>query len=133
LVTATETRPFQVPINDTSCAGFGQPGLPIDVQQREICAFLRSLDIDLATTYLKVDLEGLDLAVARALRDGGLLPRVLHIEFGGGAEFEYLHALLAGVYAFPELKRGHVFYSMALSRERGVLIGFDPDVAYLAP
>ena len=131
LVTAIETRPFQVPVNDTSCAGFGQPGLPIEVQQREVCAFLRSLDIDLATTYLKVDLEGLDLAVARALREAQLLPRVLHIEFGGGAEFDQLHALLGGVYTFPALRPGHVFYSMALSRERGVLIGFDPDVAYL--
>lgn len=131
VVTAAETRPFQVPVNDTSCAGFGQPGLPIDVQQREVCAFLRSLDIELTTTYLKVDLEGLDLAVARALREAQLLPRVLHIEFGGDPELDQLRALLGGVYTFPEPRRGHVFYSVALSRERGVLIGFDPDVAYL--
>ena len=133
LVTAaSEPRPFQVPVNDTSCAGFGQPGVTIDVQQREVCGFLRSLDLDLAKTYLKVDLEGLDLGVARALHEGRMLPRVLHIEFGNDAEFDHLQSLLKDSYAFPELRRGHVFYSMALSRERGVLIGFDPDVAYLS-
>jgi hypothetical protein len=131
LVAASEPRPFQVPINDTSCAGFGQPGVPINVQQREVCAFLRSLNLDLAKTYLKVDLEGLDLKIARALHDGQLLPRVLHIEFGTDGEFDHLRSLLEGTYVFPELRSGHVFYSMALSRERGVLIGFDPDVAYL--
>ena len=131
LVVASEPRPFQVPLNDTSCAGFGQPGVTIDVQQKDVCGFLRSLDLDLAKTYLKVDLEGLDLKISSALRLGGMLPRVLHIEFGTGAEFDHLRSLLEDTYAFPEPRPGHVFYSMALSRERGVLIGFDPDVAYL--
>jgi len=132
LVTGAEARPFQVPVNDTSCAGFGQPGLMIDVQQREVCSFLQSLNLDLTTTYLKIDLEGLDLKVATALHEAKLLPRVLHIEFATDADFEHLRSLLADTYTFPEWMAGHAFYSMALSRERAVLIGFDPDRAYLA-
>jgi hypothetical protein len=120
-----------VPVNDTSCAGFGQPGVPIDVQQREVCAFLRSLNLDLTKTYLKVDLEGLDLSVAGALVAARLLPRVLHIEFATHADFQRLRALLGSIYTFPALIPGHAFYSLALSQERGVLIGFDPDAAYL--
>jgi FkbM family methyltransferase len=131
IVTGAEARPFQVPVNDTSCAGFGQPGVTIDVQQREVCAFLRSLNLDLAKTYLKVDLEGLDLAVASALSAARMLPRVLHIEFATDGDFQRLHSLLGSTYEFPALRPGHAFYSMALSQERAVLIGFDPDVAYL--
>jgi hypothetical protein len=131
IVTEPERRQFQVPAYDTSCAGFGQGGLTLDVSQVEIDSFVRSLKLDLAQTYLKVDLEGLDLKVAQRLHQARLLPRVLHVEFSGSAEFDYLQTLLGESYAFPQKQPGHAFYSMALSRERGVLIGFDPDFAYL--
>lgn len=131
IVADTETRAFRVPGHDTSCAGFGQDGMPISVSQVEVCSFLRSLQVDLARTYLKIDLEGLDLKVASRMQQADLLPRVLHVEFAGQAEFDFLHFLLKGSYAFPEKMHRHAFYSMALSRERGVLIGFDPDLAYL--
>ena len=131
IVADAESRPFHVPLEDTSCAGFGQPGIPIDVAQAEVASFLRSLNVDLSKTYLKVDLEGLDLKIAARLREAGLLPRVLHIEFTTDAEFRYLASLLEAEYRLPEKRAGHMFYSMALSAERGVLIGFDPDSAYL--
>lgn len=131
IVADEEQREFQVPAYDTSCAGFGQGGLTISVSQTEVGSFLRSLKLDLARTYLKVDLEGLDLRIAHRLSQAKLLPRVLHIELSGETEFDYLHALLGESYAFPAKRPGHAFYSMALSRERGVLIGFDPDFAYL--
>lgn len=131
IVADVESRPFQIPPQDTSCAGFGQPGIPIDVAQSEVGSFLRSLNADLSKTYLKVDLEGLDLKIAARLRTAGLLPRVLHIEFTTDAEFRTLASLLEGEYRLPEKRAGHMFYSMALSAERGVLIGFDPDFAYL--
>jgi len=130
VVADPDSRSFQVPVQDTSCAGFGQPGLTIDVSQVEVGWFLRSLNVDLSRTYLKIDLEGLDLRIATRLHRIGQLPRVLHIEFTTDAQFQYLFSLLNDRYAFPVRKSGHMFYSMALSKERGVLIGFDPDCAY---
>lgn len=131
IVADAERRTFCVPGYDTSCAGFGQEGMPVAVTQREICAFLRSLDIEIGTTYLKVDLEGLDLRIAGRLAQEGMLPAALHIELATLAEYDALLALLAGHYAFPPKRSGHAFYSAALGRERSVLIGFDPDLAYV--
>lgn len=131
IVAEAESRPFHVPLGDTSCAGFGQPGIAIDVSQVEVGSFLQSLKVDLSRTYLKVDLEGLDLKIATRLRQANLLPGVLHIEFTTDADFRYLASLLKDEYQFPQPRPGHMFYSMALSAERGVLIGFDPDLAYL--
>jgi len=130
IVADAERRTFRVPGYDTSCAGFGQEGMPVAVTQREICAFLRSLDLEMATTYLKVDLEGLDLRIAARLAQEGMLPAALHVELATMAEYDALQALVGGHYAFPPKRPGHAFYSVALSKERSVLIGFDPDVAY---
>jgi len=126
-----EDRQFCIPVHDTSCAGFGQPGLTIDVKQMEVSLFLAHLNLDLSKTYLKIDLEGLDLNVANQLHNAKLLPKVLHIEFQTEAEFDYLVSLLGETYTFPEKVWGHALYSMVLSLERGVLIGFDPDFAYM--
>ena len=131
IVADAERRTFRVPGYDTSCAGFGQEGVPVAVTQREICAFLRSLDVEMETTYLKVDLEGLDLRIAARLAQEGMLPAALHVELATMAEYDALQALLAGRYVFPPKRPGHAFYSVALSKERSVLIGFDPDVAYV--
>jgi hypothetical protein len=133
IVPVADDRPFGVPEYDTSCAGFGQPGSKISVAQVEVCQFLKALHIDLGRTYLKVDVEGMDFEIARSVSTAKMLPRVLHIEFMQDADFDRLHALLKDSYSFPDKKPGHAFYSMALTRERGVLIGFDPDVAYSGP
>jgi len=131
IVADTERRIFRIPGYDTSCAGFGQEGVAIDVLQVGVCSFLETLKVDLATTYLKIDLEGLDLKIANQLCQANLFPRVLHIEFGTHAEFDFLYSLMKGSYRFPEKRDGHAFYSMALSKERGILIGFDPDITYM--
>ena len=131
IVADTERRTFRIPGYDTSCAGFGQEGVAIDVLQVEVCSFLETLKVDLGTTYLKIDLEGLDLKIANQLCQANLFPRVLHIEFATHAEFDFLYSLMKGSYRFPEKRDGHAFYSMVLSKERGVLIGFDPDIAYM--
>ena len=133
IVAKADHRPFGVPGSDTSCAGFGQPGATISVGQVEVCQFLQALRVDLGKTYLKIDIEGLDFELASSLSAANMLPRVLHIEFMGDAEFDRLHALLKDTYSFPDKRHGHAFYSMALSQERGILIGFDPDVAYSDP
>ncbi len=131
IVADAERRTFCVPGYDTSCAGFGQQGVPMAVTQREICEFLKSLDVDMGTTYLKVDLEGLDLRIAARLAQQGMLPVALHVEVATLAEYDALQASLAGRYVFPPKRPGHAFYSVALTKERSIPIGFDPDVAYV--
>lgn len=130
VVPGAEQRTFCIPGHDTSCAGFGQGGVSIAVKHREVCEFLRSLQLDLDRTYLKVDLEGLDLRIVERLAQEKLLPGVLHIEVSSQADYDGLHAALGGHYVIPPLKPGHAFFSMALGKSRSVLIGFDPDVAY---
>lgn len=128
-------HPFRIHDQDTSKSGLGATEGEImnDAEPVSLLSVLGDLTKEeIAASYLKLDLEGIDEQVVAEILESGWRPGAIEFEIIGRdyRDGGTVGRLEAAGYKVPRLDGTHPYWSVTCSASRCAVVGFKPDTVY---
>lgn len=128
-------QPFRIHGQDTSKSGIGASDGEImnDAEPVSLLTVLNDLTREeLAASYLKLDLEGIDEQVVAEILESGWRPGAIEFEIIGRdyRDPQTIKRLENAGYKVPRLDGKHPYWSVTCSASRCAVVGFKPDTVY---